>query len=464
MDLINKYKPQSSNDLIGNTEQIKQLQKWLKKIPKIKDFGSSKFIYYKSIHLYGPTGIGKTVITHILTSEANFTITEFNSSNIKNRKLFKDTIDNTSKLKNVSILFNPQNIQKKIIIVDEVDVIIDNDKNIATELSNYIKNNLTTKIIFISNDYISKSLREFTKKCSKLEFNVFSQNDFIQLSTKIICSELNCNPNIISQSDILYLIEKSQNDTRRFIYLLEEYLLSNLSTSNLSTKDINLGLFEAVEKLYSKNLSIHEQCNLHSMDKTLLPLMIHENYIDFCSKYSKYSDLEQLEQISIVSDSFSISDNIDKKMYTNQEWELYKIHGINSICIPMYHIHKIISPCKNSYKFKFTSTLSKLSTRSSRLNIINPLKIKLNIQETPSFTILTLKKQLENLILNSSNDSIKKGIQLLIIYNLDISDFSNILKIYNINKDKPKYTSKMNAELNEKYEKEFDKQPKIQFI
>ena len=84
MDLTEKYRPKSTDELIGNKHAIKELVKCIKEC--------------KPALLVGPPGIGKTSSVYAVANEYGYRVLEFNASDERKKEQLKRIIS-LSKMK-----------------------------------------------------------------------------------------------------------------------------------------------------------------------------------------------------------------------------------------------------------------------------------------------------------------------------------------------------------------------------
>ena len=161
--------------------------------------------------------------------------------------------------------------------------------------------------------------------------------------------------------------------------------------------------------------------NLYEIEKVLLPLMIHENYLkkifEGSSKKDKQYNLFILDNLVKILDSLSYGDNIETSIYTDQNWYLQNIHGFYTCLYTSYIINKTNPNNKiNNSDIKFSSDLNKTSLKNiNRKNINNLLKI---VNNKSNIEILMLNKICNHL---SQNDKMDDLLNILYSYNKDIS-------------------------------------------
>ena len=100
-----KYQPKKTSEIIGQDIALKKLKDFIVNFKKQKK---------KAALLYGPSGVGKTIIAHALANELELEILEVNASDVRNAEEINSMVG--SAVGQMS-LFS----KGKIILVDEID-------------------------------------------------------------------------------------------------------------------------------------------------------------------------------------------------------------------------------------------------------------------------------------------------------------------------------------------------------
>ncbi len=416
---INKYKPTTINQIIGNKEQIQSFKNWIENLSENKNQG---------IIVSGNQGLGKSLTIKLILEELGFIVRIINPNEIKDHRIYDDFNDYYNFVNSIytKIHFNDSKNKKLALVFDETEnITLTSEKKYVMDI--YKENNKSKSfpLIFISNNQHSKLLNDLKKGCHEIVFTNPAQNELKDLIKKISLKE-----NILWDSEVLMdkLILFSQNDVRRLIILLQElsYHLSNGKVIETSLnefieksreKNIDIGLFDSTERILNNYLDYETIIKLYESEKVLLPLMIHENYLKKILNKSKDSWENIIHNIVKVSDSISRGDNIETSIYTDQNWYLQNIHGFYTCLNTSFWINKN----KSNYKIdmediKFSSDLNKTSLKNiNRKNIVNLSKI---INNKSNQEILMLNKICNHLIEKNKEDEL---IKILNGYNKDIS-------------------------------------------
>lgn len=416
---VNKYKPTSVNQIIGNQTQIANFKSWLENLSSSKNQG---------IVISGNQGLGKTLTIRLLLEECGYIPRIINPNEIKDHRIYDDFNDYYNFVNSIysKIQFADNKNKKIALIFDETEnITLTSEKKYVMEI--YKENNKSKSfpLIFISNNQHSKLLNDLKKGCHEI---VFSNPTITELKTlvKKICVK----EKITFGSDELIekLIGFAQNDIRRLINLLQELsyhvIGGKITEANISEfieksreKNIDVGLFDSTERILNNYLDYETIIKLYESEKVLLPLMIHENYLKKILNKSKDTWPNIIYNIVKVSDSISRGDNIETSIYTDQNWYLQNIHGFYTCLNTSYWINKN----KSNYKIetediKFSSDLNKTSLKNiNRKNIVNLSKI---INNKSNQEILMLNKICNNLIQEGKENEL---IKILNGYGKDIS-------------------------------------------
>jgi len=230
-------------------------------------------------------------------------------------------------------------------------------------------------LIFISNNQHSKLLNDLKKYCFEIKFEYPSIPEIYTLINKICINE---NIIIKDKEAVNKLIIFSQYDIRRLINILQEFsfhynIITDKNIDNFIAKsrekNIDIGLFDATNTILNNFMDYKTILQLYEGEKVLLPLMIHENYINkvLYKNTNEWADI--LYNMVIISNSISCGDNIETSIYTDQNWYLQNIHGFFSCINTSFWINK----CNNNYnipnnKINFSSDLNKTSLKNINKN------------------------------------------------------------------------------------------------
>ena len=456
---VEKYRPKSLGDMIELQDQIKQINEWFSRY--LKNDNTIK----RALIFTGPPGTSKTSLAHIILKENGFNIIEFNSSDVRNKTKISE---------NIQKIINSMNNKSSIpngIVMDEIDGLSSGDKGGLSHLISIInplkginkkKNKIYNipPIICICNDIANKKINELKKECLEIRFTKPSINTLIQL-INIISDKESININNYAKYAIANL---AQNDYRRLIYILQ--CLKNISfqtnvidTSHvceleqiISNKFISLDAYNATNKILGKPMKIQDIRMIYELEKSILPMMIHENYNIIINSLNTTVE-NKLKLSKDIIDSICTSDIIDKLMYTNQKWQFQTIHCITSCYFPNKYVNTY--PYVTKPLCKWNTALGKFSSQKS--NIKNILKITKTISNGRSYNIYDIhffSNILIHKLLFDENNINKQiiGINFLKKYNFNIYDLEKIIKINKLNTFyKDKYKSKHKTALIKMY-------------
>ena len=278
---INKYKPNNLNEIIGNKNQIKRIEDWLKNIDNLKSM---------SLIVSGNHGIGKSLTLKYILEENNYLVKVIYPNEIKlyrNDGDFKDFFNYKNSITN-KIKFSSSNKKKKIaLIFDETESItLTSEKKFIIEIFKMNNKKKLFPLIFISNNQHSKLLNDLKKNCLEIRFIPPANFELKNLICKVLNKE---NIKVSNNKVIDLLIEFSQSDIRKLINILQElnYHFNNKVISEedyykyikMSKQKYNeLGLFDTTLEIINNSKSYEEINQFYENEKVLLPLMIHENY------------------------------------------------------------------------------------------------------------------------------------------------------------------------------------------
>jgi replication factor C large subunit len=152
--LIEKYRPNSVLEMIGQKSLIEKIMQW------IDDWKPKN-----ALMLYGPTGIGKTLSVELIAKESKYILAEISPSDDNLISYVREVLLPASR---EGSLFN-----KRIILIDDIDSIA--DRGLMAELITLIKESAGPVIITASNPY-SEKLRTLKTYCTLIKVDRIRSN------------------------------------------------------------------------------------------------------------------------------------------------------------------------------------------------------------------------------------------------------------------------------------------------
>ena len=309
-----KYCPKKISELSCNKYKVNECLKYLKKKDR-KPF----------LVLSGPCSVGKSTIAKLILEHQKYDIIEFNFGNIESRKDVINTISNIINRNSINSLIMKEKKYTGIIIDDASNFSSDYFKKILSLIK---KRKIVKNPIVLTCRNVNKisSIKSYYEKIVLSKPKISELLDF---SNNIIENEKLS----IDDDALLSIIKLSQNDFRRLTYILYYFYvkygenticLKDIEKCNhiLSCKNIDFTIYEITDKVLNNYNNIKNSLRLCNCDKTLLGLMVHENYLTTIKDNRKGEISKKIDTITKISDLISLGNIFEKNVIVDKLWEL----------------------------------------------------------------------------------------------------------------------------------------------
>ena len=357
LSVVDKYKPKSLIDIIGNKNNIKIFQKWI-----LQKFENIKTVYDYCL-ITGESGSGKSEFIRQCFKDLNYSMIEYDQSiNKAELEIIKETIMFSS----IEVLLSGHS--KKGIIIDNFQDNLSITQ--LTELLKILKNNKNSSpTIFVSSN--ESKLREILNgEILHIEFSKPNDNQLFTLGKKI-CEIENINISL----DAL----------EKFVNICDYELIGFLSTICMignKEKEINVDNLKDIVEITQKDIildtqscismfvnpddkhsfSFEERVNYATMHTSGI---IQDNYLNMINNNIS------LEELSEISDYIVTGDVMKHHMLSNQGWNLSEITGIIGTEAPSSIIRKHYKPIK---KYKIPNRYD-FSSEVNTVGLLNSLDL-----------------------------------------------------------------------------------------
>ncbi|MBI2176696.1 replication factor C large subunit [Candidatus Woesearchaeota archaeon] len=217
-----KYQPKSLKDVVGQSEAVEQLVKF------VRDFDARKS-KKKAALLYGPVGCGKTSSVYAVAAELNLEVLETNASDLRNAEGINSVAGNASRQMS---LFS----RGKIILIDELDGLAGREDRGGVGAAQSVIEQSAFPVVMTANDPYEKKFSPLRKASVMVEFKGLSAAHVRGALARIAAAE-----KIIADDEALVVLaNRSAGDLRGAVVDLQ--LLCSGSTR--LTKDMVAELSE----------------------------------------------------------------------------------------------------------------------------------------------------------------------------------------------------------------------------
>ena len=234
-----------------------EIKKWI-----IDCYSNPKFSFNSCLFISGVSGSGKSYLINKIIKDLDLFRISIDSNNCSSSSQLIDILMKSYTSSLIQILTN--NNSKKIIVIDDFDVLNSIDNTINLSLYNFILNNIeklkNIPIIIIINNEIIKKIGEIKKKCKIIEINKLDEYDIFNILKKY--------KENIELGEALKIISETDYNINEAIKMIKN-LRFNYNDNYLDYNDIYLSNFN---RNNLKKLLLKEQW--------LIPLNFHENLIN----------------------------------------------------------------------------------------------------------------------------------------------------------------------------------------
>jgi replication factor C large subunit len=237
---VEKYAPQSIQELVGNSALISQITDWLANWPQKLSRNR------RALLLHGPSGVGKTIAVYTIANELGFEVTEINATVKRSKKMM------TELLKNATMMTTLTQKKGRLVLVDELAGLSGrSDRGAASALKDYIP---TTRVpmILVTTDISDQKIRPLLRLCTSFEFQPLTTSEVTKLLIHICQQEKLDYEETALQSLTTY----SRGDLRAAINDLQAVGKSGKSitdasvTEFLKSRDRIIDLAEALNRIF----------------------------------------------------------------------------------------------------------------------------------------------------------------------------------------------------------------------
>lgn len=357
MELLNKITPKHSRDVVGNKVAIKTFIDILKQpthTPKV-------------LLLLGPTGCGKTTLCKLVFSELNFKVYEINSKeglNNLSTYIVQKTIDSYEEAP-----------RRKIIFIDNVDILINTERSTLTTIDNSIVHLIRNNIYMVLTSKLSeeKTIINVLKKNAEIIKLTYPpiKDAFIYLSTILEDRD---------EAELLATVKKQRGNIRDIILNIDN--TQNELDQIVQDRGFNeYNNFEIMHAFFTNSKWNDVISILHS-DPSMMSYLFYENVMD--EIYHNREAVAVMKSFLQINTYFIWASVLEKYVQDNLEWSLYNPMQIIKIA-GIYAVLKQLKTKKErkDVKFRFSQVLSKLSHK-------NMMQKKLNTMTLPTLDLLHL--------------------------------------------------------------------------
>ena len=288
-----KHRPKYFADIKGQEEAIGKIREFLNKIKR----GGKQ----KAVVLHGPPGTGKTAVVYAAANETSSELFELNASDLRNNEKLKEVLKPATEQASLTK-------KGKIILVDEIDGISEDDKGGLLELIELI-DTTSHPMIMTANDIWNKKFSGLRKITDNIKFREIDYKTIKEVMIDILRRE----KKFIDGDVLTNIAIKARGDIRAAINDLQMAAsLPDPSKILIDERNKETDIFSALRMIFKGKPNNTTLKLLDSVNKPIdeILLWIEENIP------AEYSGVE----LAKAYDALSKVDIFRKRIHRQQYW------------------------------------------------------------------------------------------------------------------------------------------------
>lgn len=353
MELFQYINPKTIDKFVSNKIQIKHINEFLT---------SSKENNKNSICIIGPDGSGKSTLCHLMFQKYNKQVLEIGKDNMVGNDI-KQILQNFANNMTIdTILFK----KEKIVFVDDIDILMNVDRNILSKLINLEKilKGKRIQLVMTCNINEERKINDYVKSIEVIKLTYPSYKD-------AYAYVMNCFDNHDIDHDPKRLLEISQKckGNIREIVLNLETSSHDLDEKTIQDSFKDLNNFEITKKILQRKYSKNDLQYFQQTDIGIIPYMLYENLpeeLDANYKFKRGKNASSLiDHYKAVNEHFIDASILEEKAYSSLDWQFLSYSNV----LKMNSIHTVLHSLEQKAsikdtKYRFSQMLSKASHKN----------------------------------------------------------------------------------------------------
>jgi len=265
---VEKYRPKSVSEIIGNEKAKDQFLNWLK----------NWRIGTKPVLLYGPPGVGKTTLVRIATRELGYAIVEMNASDFRTKEKVMRIAGRAATESSLYRFLT--DVKGSLVFMDEVDGIFGKEDEGGISAILELSKVARAPVVLVANNPWDPKLRYLRGSCQMIRFYGIRIPTLVSFLRRICQVE----GVLAEEAALRAIVEKVEGDVRSAVNDLQAFaegrkVLRLIDVERLATRDRQYNIFDTLKALFSAQTYWQAEKALRGseVDHDLLFQTIHDN-------------------------------------------------------------------------------------------------------------------------------------------------------------------------------------------